>query len=136
MAIIAGGGQVHTAQRSLAVNAAFENLNRLFHRDLMLFDQIDIFMASSACAGKIERIDGGFSFVGRQDIVFAVTVMTGRNIFSILNLYSAVLLVDCGLGIMALAAIDRRKSFAMRNVGYSLVAIGAFHAAMGRSLKD
>ena len=82
MAVIAGGGKVHTTQSCLTVDAALIHLHRLAIENLVFFSQIEVFVTASTGFVEVKWIDPRF-LVGRgQDVVPPMTVRTDRDVLS------------------------------------------------------
>ena len=82
-------------------------------------------MASAARLRDIRRVDMRHLVSGRQNVMLAVAIGTGRNIFVLADLNCTMPLINLGFIRMAFAAIDRGQDLVMREFFDSGVAIGA-----------
>jgi hypothetical protein len=136
MAVDAGCRQTCTAGRDAIVHAGLVDLNRPDHRNMILPDDIRIFMTPAASVGKIQWIDGGGLVVGREDVVFPVAVKAPRHQVSRHFPAGSVPLVRLGRAGMTISADHFRQIRGMRQVCDAGVTIPAIERAMHGTVEN
>ena len=122
MTIVAGGGEIYTSQRSLAVDAVFEHLHRVFHQYIILLHQVEIFMTFPAGARQVQGIGFGLLVFRMQDIVRSVAIGAAGSVGAIGSFKMTVPLILFLLLGMAITAIHPGQFLIVRNLRNPLMA--------------
>ncbi len=132
MAIVAGGGKVHTTQSRLTVDAALIKFHCVTMENLVLFRQVQILMAVAAGSREIQGIDHRFLVARRKNIVSAMTVGAGGDVLTGCDVHPPMPLVDLSRIVVAITAFDLRQLLLVRQFLNALVTIQTFEVLVDR----
>ena len=112
------------------MNAIFISFDRLLEIDVVFLDQIEIFMASAACLGKVRGMDMRQLIRGRQNVMLSVTIRTGWDINTLADFDCTMPLINVSFLGMAFAAVNRGQHFVMGKLLDPRVAVRASKITM------